>query len=103
MQHSMQIYIEFIIQKSNTIFNNLAAFAATCCTVSQITFDPHHNFAATMSEPYTVRLDANTARELATKGSTIVLLDVPEGTVIGMDQQVRTHLISSGMFAMVLL
>ena len=41
-----------------------------------------------MSEPYQVRLDANTARELATKGSTIVLLDVPEGTVIGMDQQV---------------
>ena len=41
------------------------------------------------SEPYTVRLDAETAREMAVKGATILLLDIPEGTVVGIDQQVR--------------
>lgn len=40
-----------------------------------------------MAQPYTLKVDNNTARELATKGATLVLLDVPEGTVIGMDQQ----------------
>jgi hypothetical protein len=45
-----------------------------------------------MTQPYTLKVDNNTARELATKGATLVLLDVPEGTVIGMDQQVRLPL-----------
>ena len=51
-----------------------------------------------MSQPYKVKLDATTARELAIKGATLVLLDVPEGTVIGMDQQVRVLLINQSTF-----
>ena len=38
--------------------------------------------------PYTVRLDAESARELAQRGGTILLLDVPESTAVGVDQQV---------------
>lgn len=38
--------------------------------------------------PYTVQLDPDTARTLATNGATILLLDVPEATPIGLDQQV---------------
>ena len=40
------------------------------------------------SPPYTVRLDADSARELAQRGGTILLLDVPENTAVGVDQQV---------------
>ena len=39
--------------------------------------------------PYTVRLDAEAARELAARGAAIVLLDVPPGTAVGIDQQAR--------------
>jgi hypothetical protein len=39
--------------------------------------------------PYAVRLDPATARSFAVNGATILLLDVPEGTPIGLDQQVR--------------
>ncbi|PRW45575.1 AAR2-like protein [Chlorella sorokiniana] len=42
---------------------------------------------ASGSSPYTVRLDAESARELAQRGGTILLLDVPEQTAIGIDQQ----------------
>lgn len=38
---------------------------------------------------YTVDLDPDTARNLAQQGATVLLLDVPEGTVVGVDQQVR--------------
>jgi A1 cistron-splicing factor AAR2 len=38
--------------------------------------------------PYTVKLDAESARELAQRGGTILLLDVPENTAVGVDQQV---------------
>jgi hypothetical protein len=41
------------------------------------------------SAPYTVRLDAESARELAQRGGTILLLDVPENTAIGVDHQVN--------------
>ena len=44
---------------------------------------------ASGSAPYTVRLDAESARELAQRGGTILLLDVPEHTAIGIDQQAR--------------
>ncbi|KAI3424879.1 hypothetical protein D9Q98_008263 [Chlorella vulgaris] len=37
--------------------------------------------------PYTVKLDADSARELAQRGGTILLLDVPENTAVGVDQQ----------------
>lgn len=40
-----------------------------------------------MAAPYQVRLDPENARELATRGATIVLLDVPEGTAVGIDHQ----------------
>jgi hypothetical protein len=46
------------------------------------------NWAMT-SAPYTVKLDAESARELAQRGGTILLLDVPENTAVGVDQQVR--------------
>jgi hypothetical protein len=36
-----------------------------------------------------LHLDPDTARELVAKGATIILLDVPEGTVIGIDHQAR--------------
>jgi hypothetical protein len=38
--------------------------------------------------PYSVQLDPESARRLATNGATILLLDVPEATPIGLDQQV---------------
>lgn len=51
--------------------------------------------------PYTVRLDAESARELAQRGGTILLLGVPEGAAVGMDQQVgqrwRTSSLSAEM------
>ncbi|GFH24152.1 uncharacterized protein HaLaN_21887 [Haematococcus lacustris] len=37
--------------------------------------------------PYSLRLDPETARELATVGAALLLLDVPVGTLIGIDQQ----------------
>jgi hypothetical protein len=46
-----------------------------------------------MAQPYTLKVDNNTARELATKGASLVLLDVPEATVIGIDQQVIFRLL----------
>lgn len=38
--------------------------------------------------PYTVNVSPEDARELARKGATILILDVPPGTAIGMDHQV---------------
>lgn len=40
--------------------------------------------------PYTVHLDPDSARNLATHGASILLLGVPLGTPIGLDQQVST-------------
>ena len=37
---------------------------------------------------YTVRLDQNKAKELARTGASLLLLNVPEGTRIGIDHQV---------------
>lgn len=45
-----------------------------------------------MATPYTVKLDAESARELAQRGGTIVLLGVPENTAVGVDQQVGPRL-----------
>ena len=39
--------------------------------------------------PYSVRLDADTARRFAETGTTLLFLGVPKHTVIGIDQQVR--------------
>ena len=41
-----------------------------------------------MEAPYKVHLDPEKARELAQSGAIILLLDVPNGTIIGIDQQV---------------
>ena len=41
-----------------------------------------------MEAPYKVQVDPEKARELAQCGAVILLLDVPNGTVIGIDQQV---------------
>ena len=41
-----------------------------------------------MEAPYKVQVDPEKARELAQSGAIILLLDVPNGTVIGIDQQV---------------
>lgn len=38
--------------------------------------------------PYSVQLDPDSARNLAAHGASILLLDVPLGAPIGMDQQV---------------
>lgn len=39
------------------------------------------------SGPYTVRLDGEQARELTARGATLLLLGVPENTILGIDQQ----------------
>ena len=41
-----------------------------------------------MALPYAVQLDADTARWLADNGATVLMLGVPPGTLIGIDQQV---------------
>jgi len=46
------------------------------------------NIMAAWQQPYSVQLDPDAARRLATNGATILLLDVPEATPIGVDQQV---------------
>ncbi len=46
------------------------------------------------ASPYVVRLDPDTARELAASGATLLFLDVPAGTHIGIDHQVRMELAS---------
>jgi hypothetical protein len=38
--------------------------------------------------PYQLRLDPDTARELASQGAALLCLDVPAGTHIGIDHQV---------------
>ena len=43
-----------------------------------------------MKSPYTVHIDPDKARELAESGAVLLLLDVPHGTVVGIDQQVKT-------------
>lgn len=40
------------------------------------------------SQPYTVPLDAGAARAAAATGAALLLLDVPAGTVVGVDHQV---------------
>lgn len=45
-----------------------------------------------MAQPvYSVRLDANSAKELFERGATILMLDVPEGTAVGFDHKVTCH------------
>jgi hypothetical protein len=44
--------------------------------------------APVWQQAYSVQLDPDSARRLATHGATILLLDVPEATPIGLDQQV---------------
>jgi hypothetical protein len=44
--------------------------------------------AAAAPPPYTVALDPDQARRLATTGAALLLLDVPAGTLLGIDQQV---------------
>lgn len=44
--------------------------------------------APAWQQAYSVQLDPDSARTLATNGATILLLDVPEATPIGLDQQV---------------
>jgi len=39
-----------------------------------------------MSAPYSVQLDASSARDLASRGAALLLLDVPPGTAVGIDQ-----------------
>lgn len=45
--------------------------------------------------PYSVNLIPDQAKELAEIGGSLLLLDVPEGTVVGIDQQVRKLFISA--------
>jgi hypothetical protein len=39
--------------------------------------------------PYSVRLDPDVARRYAETGAALLLLDVPQHTVVGIDQQAR--------------
>ena len=48
-----------------------------------------------MKSPYTVHIDPDKARELAESGAILLLLDVPHGTVIGIDQQVEDPILNS--------
>lgn len=63
------------------------------CQQTQCQLQPHQA-AGSMAAgppptaPYSVHLDPESARRLATNGATILLLDVPEATPIGLDQQV---------------
>ena len=41
-----------------------------------------------MGTPYDVRLDADKAKELTERGGALLLLDVPAGTNMAIDQQV---------------
>lgn len=41
-----------------------------------------------MDAPYKLHIDPERATELAQSGAIILLLDVPTGTVVGIDQQV---------------
>ena len=41
-----------------------------------------------MDAPYKIQIDPERATELAQSGAIILLLDVPTGTVVGIDQQV---------------
>ena len=51
----------------------------------------HRHLARIMAPaPYSVELDGDTARRFAETGATLLLLGVPEHTVVGIDQQVRT-------------
>jgi hypothetical protein len=43
-----------------------------------------------MSAPYTIKLDQESARELALRGAALLFLDMPEGCALGMDQQAST-------------
>ena len=42
-----------------------------------------------MAAPYKVSMDPEQARRLATTGVSLLLLDVPQGTLLGVDQQVQ--------------
>jgi len=42
-----------------------------------------------MAAPYEVRMDARQAREFAERGGAVLLLDVPAGTSMSLDHQVR--------------
>ena len=44
-----------------------------------------------MDAPYKIHMDPARATELAQSGAIILLLDVPNGTVVGIDQQVANH------------
>ena len=44
-----------------------------------------------MYAPYEVHIDPARATELAQSGGIILLLDVPNGTVVGIDQQVANR------------
>lgn len=41
-----------------------------------------------MDPPYRVALDPEHARQLASTGASLLLLGVPQGTLLGIDQQV---------------
>ena len=40
-------------------------------------------------QPYRVNVSPEKAKELAESGGALLLLDIPAGTVVGIDQQVR--------------
>jgi hypothetical protein len=56
-----------------------------------------------LQAPYTVQLDPESARNLAAHGGTMLLLDVPEGTPIGLDQQVCSCVRACGSLSLLLL
>lgn len=43
-----------------------------------------------VNDIYSVQISQQTAKELIRNGATILLLDVPVGTVVGIDQQVSS-------------
>lgn len=48
-----------------------------------------------MAAPYSVQMDAQAAQSLAEAGAALLLLDVPQGSFMGIDHQVRTYLSTS--------
>lgn len=55
----------------------------------------HNQTGMANAAPYSVNISPDQAKELAEIGGSLLLLDVPEGTVVGIDQQVRKLFISA--------
>lgn len=78
-----------------TCYGGLPFFAGvTCCKPYAVVAETVRTGpSSTMpGAPYVVSLEDDAALQLTQHGAAVLLLDVPEGTIIGIDQQVREEL-----------